>query len=541
MVRHGAITPAEAAAALAEPLVYKTQEEALPLRAPWFVEYVKQELIARFGEECFQTCGLTVVTTLDIGLQDQAQQIVNNNLATYGERVGVYNGSLLSIDARTGEILVMLGSRDYYNEDPAIQGSNNFATAILQPGSSFKPFVYLSLFLEHGYGPSSIIWGSEFTTSDGYKCEDPRSVGRVQGPLPVKIALGSSLNCAANRAAATAGVQKVIETAQTMGITTLDDPSLYGPSIATGGANINLLDMAFGYVTMARNGEMIGDPVAGDTPGGERGLAPAAIRQVTNPAGEVLYKYEPRTEQVVPPGYPYLVNHILSDCQNRRLIWPCGFPMFSLSDNRPAAVKTGTQAGARTIDTVANWQFMYTPQLVTGGWVGNADRTSWTDVNGGANAVGHSVQQLHQLITNAYEIPAADFQRPPEVVSVPVRVPDATRNTLFGCGPTEQGLFVDDRKPDPNNRICVNGVIRVPPEQLGTGGLRQWVPVAPPTPSPTASPTPGASPTPDRPDATPRAESTPDQQNQDNNQNQTNQNNRGNNPLDRGNNDDDDN
>jgi membrane peptidoglycan carboxypeptidase len=478
MVRHGAVTLEAAEAAKTEALTYVPLDVALPLRAPWFVEQVKQDLIAKFGEKCFETCGLTVLTTLDIDLQDRAQQILDHNLSQHGDRVGAHNGALLSIDARTGEVLVMLGSRDYNNEDPVIQGRNNFATSILQPGSAFKPFVYLALFMRHGYGPSSTIWDAPFSTADGYHCENPRilGVGRSFGPIPIRLALGSSLNCAANRAAATAGVQDVIHTAETMGITTLGDPSQYGPAIATGGANINLLDMTYAYTTLARNGQMIGeDKLAGEHT--TRALDPAIILKVINHRGEVLYQYEPRTHQVVPPGYAYLITNILSDCQNRRLIWSCAFPAFTLADGRPVAVKTGTQQGAtRTLETAANWQFMYTPQVVTGGWVGNGDGSTWTDVSGGANAVGLSVQQLEQLIIDTYEVPAADFERPPDVLAVQVRVPDASLGLLLGCGPIELGLFVRGTEPDVNNRVCAFGSVRVPSEQLGTGGLPPYVP-----------------------------------------------------------------
>jgi membrane peptidoglycan carboxypeptidase len=158
--------------------------------------------------------------------------------------------------------------------------------------------------------------------------------------------------------------------------------------------------------------------------------------------------------------------------------------MFDLSDKRPVAAKTGTQQGGSTQDTLANWQFMYTPQLVTGGWVGNADRRTWTDRNGGANAVGYSVQQLEDLINRQYQIPIQPFVRPPDVVSIPVHVPDASVGQLGGCGPIQSSLFAQGRAPDVNNRICANGAIIVPPEQVGTGGLSAHA-ILPPPPTPT--------------------------------------------------------
>jgi membrane peptidoglycan carboxypeptidase len=489
MVKHHYIDQEQAERAKAERLSYQPPQQALPLRAPWFVEYVKQQLVARFGQHCFDTCGLQVTTTLDSDLQDKAQEILNDNLRKWGQPVGVYNGALLSIDARTGEILVMLGSRNYDDDSPRIQGKNNFTTAVMQPGSSFKPVVYTTLFLKRGYGPDSIIWDAPYQTPDGYKCQDPVKGGATQGPIPVRLALGSSLNCPGNRAADVAGIKNVIDTAHTLGITTMPSPAGYGASIATGGANITMLDLAYAYTTIARNGNMIGESSLEHYPDGYRKLDPVAFTEVKNGQGEVLYHYEPKTEQVVPAAYPYLVTSIISNCNNRRLIWQCGFPEFVLSDGRPVAAKTGTQQGADTGHTIANWQFMYTPQIVTGGWVGNADRSPWTDVNGGANAVGYSVQQLEDLITRADEIPPKDFERPDDVVSVKVHVPDGSRGLLGGCGPIEDGLFARGTEPDVNNRVCRNGAVVVPQEQVGTGGLGTTVsPNARPGPDPALSP-----------------------------------------------------
>lgn len=479
MVAHRYITQAEADAAKQEPLRIQPQEVSLPLRAPWFVEYVRNELIARFGEDCFKRCGLTVTTTLDIDLQEQAQALLEKNLTTHADPIGAHNGALVSVDARSGEIVVMVGSRNYGDGRPEVQGSNNFATAILQPGSSFKPFVYMTLFQQQGYGPSSIIWDEVFTTSDGYKCENPGRPPRTYGPVPVRLALGSSLNCPANRAAAVAGVQNILDLAQTMGITTLGDASQYGPSIATGGANITLLDMAFAYTTLARNGEMVGSASIGTM----RPLDPVALREVRDATGRTLFSFKPETRRVMDPAYTSMISSILSDCTQRRLIWDCSFPTFRLSDGRPVAAKTGTQQGATLKEAAGNWLFMYTPNLVTGGWVGNANRAGWTDPNGASNAVGYSVQQLADLIVKAYDLPPEKFKREGDLVEVSVHVPDGTRNLLAGCGPLEKGLFVRGRAPDVNNRVCVNGRLTVAPEQLGSGGLKPYV-----VPTPTETP-----------------------------------------------------
>jgi membrane peptidoglycan carboxypeptidase len=471
MVRHNYVSQERADAAKSEILNYQPAQQALVMRAPWFVEYVREQLIVRFGEQCFETCGLQVRTSLDLDLEDKASQILDANLTRWGDPIGVNNGALVSIDARNGEILVMVGSRDYANQSQAVQGMNNFATAVSQPGSSFKPFVYLSLFMHQGYGPASIIWDAPFKAAGGYQCQDPVQGGRTQGPIPVRLALGSSLNCAANRAAQVTGVQSVFDTAHAMGITTMSNANDYGASIATGGANITLLDMTFAYTTLARNGSMIGETATRGLPIGYRRLEPSAVLEVKDGQGRTLYRPETQTAQVVPAGFPYLITGILSDCSNRRLIWPCGFPAFGLADGRPVAVKTGTQQGNDLGHTIANWQYMYTPQTVTGGWVGNADRSAWTDVSGGANAVGYSVQQLEQAVTDQDQIPATDFPLPDDLRTASVHVPDGSRGLVGGCGPIEQALFVSGTAPDVNNRVCVQGRIVIPEDQRGTGGL----------------------------------------------------------------------
>lgn len=488
MVKHGYITQKQADAAKKEKLSFNAPQQALPLNAPWFVEYVKQRLIEQFGQRCFDTCGLLVKTTIDLNLENKAQDILESNLAKYGDRSGVHNGALISIDAQTGEVLVMQGSRNYDDNSPPIQGKNNFTTAVLQPGSSFKPFVYMTLFMKRGYGPDSVIWDVPYTAPGGYKCEDPVPGNKTQGPIPVRLGLGSSLNCAANRAAAAAGVNDVIDAAHKMGITTLTDTQNYGASIATGGANVTMLDMAYAYTTLARNGSMIGDTPVKAWPNGLRTLDPVVYTSVTDGQGKELYKYEPKTKQVVPAPFPYLVTSIISDCKNRRLIWACGFPEFVLSDGRPVAAKTGTQQGEKVGQTAANWQFMYTPQLVTGGWVGNADRTTWIDVSGSANAVGYSVQQLEDTITKTYELPKDEFKQPSGIVSVKVHVPDGSLGLTYGCGPIESGLFAEGSQPDINNRVCTNGQINVPAEQADTGGLNADGRVCDLSPQPTPGP-----------------------------------------------------
>jgi membrane peptidoglycan carboxypeptidase len=421
MVRHGYITEQEAAAARAEELVFA--ENTVPLLAPHWVFYVRDLLIAQFGIETFRGGGLQVVTTLDLPLQQKAEQIVEEQIAFYesprGGNCQCHNGSLVAIDNTTGQILVMVGSRNYWRPD--IEGENNNAIAIKQPGSAFKPVVYLAAF-EKGWGPGTIIYDQPtrfIARVDGNRREYFIPQGPTRswlGPLSARVSLGASMNTAAVKAAGYVGVDGVIDMAHRVGITTLTDRENYGVSIATGGANLTLLDLTYAYSTIANNGEMRGVPALRPAPGLRR-LDPVALLKVTNGNGDVLFEFkEPGREQVVQAGYAYQITHILADHAAKRPTYTAPEVQFNLKDKRPIAAKTGTQQGPTDIRTVlATWNFGYTPDLTVGVWVGNANNAL---VNPNLTSASSSLliwKEFMQAAVEMLALPPKDFPVPPDI------------------------------------------------------------------------------------------------------------------------------
>ncbi|MBI2760757.1 MAG: transglycosylase domain-containing protein [Chloroflexi bacterium] len=424
MVKDGQITPAEAEAAKQEKLEFQTQN--VSLLAPHWVFYVRDLAINQFGIDLFRGGGLNIYTTLDMDLQAKAEQIVEEKIAFYESPKGgsceCHNASLVAIDNNTGQILAMVGSRNYW--DPAIEGENNNAIAIKQPGSAFKPVVYLSAFMKQGDGwnPGTTIYDQPtkfISRIDGSRREFFTPVGptsRYLGPLSARDSLGSSMNTAAVKAAGFAGVDEVIDVAHKVGITSLDDRENYGVSIATGGANLTLLDLTFAYSTIANNGEMRGAPAI-KPPAGHRKIDPAAILRVVDGNNSVLYEFrDPRREQVVPAGNAYQITDILKDNNAKRHTYNAPEIQFGMPDKRPVAAKTGTQQGPKNIkDVLATWNFGYVPDLTVGVWVGNANNAL---VNPNLTSASSSLLIWKEFMTAAIQmlnIPPKEFPVPPDI------------------------------------------------------------------------------------------------------------------------------
>ncbi|MER3421649.1 MAG: penicillin-binding protein, partial [Chloroflexota bacterium] len=421
MVRHGYITREQAEAAKAEDLVFA--ENKVTLLAPHWVFYVRDLLVNLFGLETFRSGGLQVITTLDLDLQQKAEQIVEEKIAYYespqGGNCRCHNGALVAIDNETGQILVMVGSRSYWRAD--IEGENNNAIAVKQPGSAFKPVVYLAAF-EKGWTPATIVYDQPtrfLSRFEGGRPEYFIPQGPIpwQGPMTVRDALGNSMNTPAVKAANFAGVDAVIDMAHRMGITTMGDRDSYGVSIATGGANLTLLDLTFVYSVLANNGEMRGVRARNPRPG-YREIDPAALLRVTDGRGRVLYDYEQEQarKQVVQAGYAYQITDILRDNNAKRRTYTAPEWQFGMPDKRPVAAKTGTQQGPKSIrDVLATWNFGYIPQLTVGVWVGNADNSL---VNPNLTSASSSLLIWKEFMAAAIEmlhLPPKDFTVPPDI------------------------------------------------------------------------------------------------------------------------------
>jgi 1A family penicillin-binding protein len=328
-------------------------------KALHFDFYVREYLEDKYGEEVVENGGLKIVSTLDWKLQQAAEETVKEyalaNKATYDAE----NAGLVAIDSRTGEILAMVGSRDYF--DPAIDGKVNIALAKRQPGSSFKPIVYATAF-EKGYTPETVLFDvpTEFNVNcpiavsenSPDTCYSPVNYdGNYRGPVNLRNALAQSLNVPAVKLLYLTGVTDAITQARKMGITTLGTKSQYGLTLVLGGGEVTLLELTSAYTSFAGNGER---------------PEPTSIVSVEDNTGKSLEKFTPRKSPVLSRDTALRISSILSDNAARTPAFGSNSPLYF--GDRPVAVKTGT-----TNDYHDVWTVGYTPSITVGVWGGNND------------------------------------------------------------------------------------------------------------------------------------------------------------------------
>ncbi len=344
MEKQGYITKAEEVDAKKTEIKFQPRRDSI--RAPHFVMYVKELLAAKYGEKVLEEGGLQITTTLDIDKQKAAEDTIANLAESNKTKYNAGNAALVSIDPNTGEILAMVGSKDYF--DMEAEGNVNVAIRERQPGSSIKPLVYATAF-KKDYAPATMLVDVSTDFGQGYR---PRNYdGGFRGPISAREALGNSINVPAVKTLAYAGVQDTIDTAHDMGITTLNGGAdRYGLSLTLGGGEVTLFDLTRAYGVFATGGNL--------TP-------TMAVLKVTDKFGHVLEENEPeKSKQVLDPQVAYLINSILSDDSARARVFGMG-GLLTLP-GRTVAAKTGT-----TNDYKDGWTIGYTPDLVTGVWAGN--------------------------------------------------------------------------------------------------------------------------------------------------------------------------
>ncbi len=386
MAKLGYLTTAQAQATYQAPLNFAPQ--APGLIAPHFVFYVRQLLEQRYGPDMLYRGGLRVVTSLDLHWQAEAQRIVRERIADLRAR-NASNASVVMLSPE-GQVLAMVGSVDY--NDTSIDGEVNVALAPRQPGSALKPIVYAAA-LQRGWTPATVLWdeATEFKLADGAIYAPRDYDDSWHGPQRLRMALANSLNIPAVKTIEFVGVENFVEQAHAMGITTLNDTSAYGLALVLGAGEVKLLDLTNVYNTIRNSGL-------------ER--EPAPILKVTNSHGEVLEHINeaPGRRALGDHGeqIAYLLTDILSDNIARQYIFGPGNVM-ELSNNRPAAVKTGTSNDWRD-----SWAIGFTPDVTVGVWVGNSDGQPMQEVAGvnGAGTIwraimdlyheGRPIQQFHQ-------------------------------------------------------------------------------------------------------------------------------------------------
>ncbi|MCX6795992.1 MAG: transglycosylase domain-containing protein, partial [Candidatus Falkowbacteria bacterium] len=348
MSKQGYITEQEMNDAKNTEVKFKTPSASMI--APHFVMHIKEILSDKYGEKMVEQGGLKITTTLDLYKQNIAEEAIKTIGEKNSAKYDAGNAALLSLDPKTGQILAMVGSRDYFNDD--IDGQVNVITSQRQPGSSIKPIIYSAAFIK-GYTPNTILFDvvTNFSTSDT-PYEPHNYDSKEHGPVTMRQALAGSLNVPAVKTLYLAGVDNVLNLAQDFGYTTFSDRSRFGLSLVLGGGEVKPIEHFNAFSAFAREG--IIHPVTG-------------LLKVEDSAGNVLEEYKDDAgKQVIDPKIAREINNILSDNSARAFIF--GEKNYLTLDNRPVAAKTGT-----TNDYHDAWTIGYTPSIVTGVWVGNSD------------------------------------------------------------------------------------------------------------------------------------------------------------------------
>lgn len=386
MRRAKVITDEEAQAAREEQLLF--EPKSITIRAPHFVHTIIDELEERYGPQ-YATSGLSVKTTLDLNLNEKITDIAQNQITKLTAK-NVTNASVVVLEPRTGAIVAMVGSVDYF--DDSIEGKNNMTTALRQPGSAMKPITYAVAFEKGWHGATQVRDEPvRFFTADGQPYYPKNYDFEYHGIVSVREALANSYNIPAVQAIQFAGVADVLKKAHDMGITSLrESADHYGLALTLGDGEVSLVDLTHVYATLANGGQ-------------KQNLFD--ISEVKDASGKILFS---RTAQaptrVLGDDISYMLSSIMSDNEAR-------IAQFGLTNllqvDRPAAVKTGTTRNYKD-----NWTIGYTPDFAVGVWVGNSNNDPMQNVSGvmGAGPIWHDVMnEVHK------STPVHEFVPPPTV------------------------------------------------------------------------------------------------------------------------------
>ena len=353
MSEQGYISEEERDAAKSEELVFKGRDNNMV--APHFVMYIKSILSEKYGEKTIEQGGLKIYTSLDLYKQKIAEEIITEKTKNYPEKYNANNAALISIDPKTGEILAMVGSRDYF--DDSIDGQVNVTIRPRQPGSSMKPIVYAALF-EKGYTPSTLLYDvvTNFSTNPAEPYTPKNYDGSERGPVTIRKALAGSLNIPAVKAIYLADINNVLDLADNMGYTTLTPRNRFGLALVLGGGEVKMIEHVNAYSAFARDGQI---------------NSLISILKVEDKDGKILEENKPVEKKVLDSQVARMINSVLSDNEARSYVFSS--KNYLNLGNRPSAAKTGT-----TNNFHDAWTIGYTPSLVTGVWIGNSDNQAMT-------------------------------------------------------------------------------------------------------------------------------------------------------------------
>jgi 1A family penicillin-binding protein len=377
------------AKAKAEDITKKIIPFADTIDAPYFVFYARDELEKQFGTETLEQGGLRVYTTLDYDKQKLAEQVITSSDGDL-KRYGATNAALISLDPKNGQILTMVGSKNYY--DDTIDGQVNVTTRPRQPGSSFKPFAYATAF-EKGYQPETKILDAQtdFGIDGSGRHYIPRNYdGKFHGVVTIRQALAMSLNVPAVKTLSLAGVPDTIAMAHRLGITTLNDTNRYGLSLVLGGGEVKLLDETVGYSVFANDGKK---------------NLPTSILRVTDSRGKNIYTSSAQNTQVIDPQIARKIDSILSDNAARVPIFGPNNKLFI--PGKIVAAKTGT-----TSEFKDAWTVGFTPDIATGVWAGNDNNFPMHAGADGSYVAAPIWNKFMSQVLNDYPVqPFTDYEK----------------------------------------------------------------------------------------------------------------------------------
>ena len=466
MVGEGYITRFEAEVAYQKPLQFEWQD--VGLLAPHFSVYVRQQLEEMFGPEIVAEGGLQVTTTLDLEYQRLAEQLAREHVAKLGPEHEMSNASLVALKPATGEIVAMLGSVDYDNDD--INGYVNIALSPQQPGSTIKPLTFAAALSpdENGFTDwtaADILWDVEVDYGldpQGPTYSPVNYDQKFRGPVRLRGALANSYNVPAILLLQDIGVTNLMSLAHKMGISTWQqNPSDYGLSLTLGSAEVTPLELTTVYAAFANGG---------------RRISPVSILRVTGRDGSVLYEDQPSTkEQVLDERVAFLISDILDDD-------PARIPTMG-GDNPlvlpfPAAAKMGTTSDNRDV-----WTIGYTPGLVVSVWAGNTDNSVMKNIDGRTGAAPlwaafmqtvYNNEQMQRTLAFDGKLPPTEFERPEGIARRLLCALSSVTPGSSDCRVNQSEWFLDTPQPaleeEDNGRIRWEqvdpAVLRVPALRL---------------------------------------------------------------------------
>lgn len=364
------------------------------IKAPHFVFYVKSQLEDKYGISTVEEGGLRVTTTLDLEIQEETERILKEELAKV-EYLNVKNGAVLVTRPQTGEIIAMVGSKDYFD---STDGAFNVTSALRQPGSSIKPIMY-ALALEKGMTAASIIDDSPIAFNiPGSQPYIPVNYdGKFHGRVSLRMSLANSYNIPAVKTLEKIGVPDFIDFAEKLGIQTWGDRSRYGLSLTLGGGEVTMIDMATAYGVLANNGYKI----------------PLSYYLKVTGQDNTVSEFHPFKIREMDPAVSYIVSDILSDNFARI---PAFGPGSQLEiPGYKVAVKTGT-----TNDKKDNWTIGYTPDFLVVVWVGNNDNTPMNPyLSSGITGAAPIFNRVMSYLLKNYTSGNKWYEKPATVVSKP--------------------------------------------------------------------------------------------------------------------------